>query len=230
MAGDRNFHEPRRTFKFSIRRYRGRQTYKNANGDQLWLNINKVPLFDGKGKIIGVLGTMEDITEQVNLENKLRSNNQKYKSLIETTNTAYIILNKELEIMEANNIFLQILGADSLYACLGKPISLWTAPKYSEQLNTAFKDLLKGKAINDLELCLISEKNNVVNVSLYANIIENGNITIFCLVRNIDARKTIESEKYIKEQKKRDKLKQNIFALRSQIKNKVDSFNEDKGN
>ncbi|MEZ4692722.1 MAG: PAS domain-containing sensor histidine kinase [Aliarcobacter sp.] len=37
------------------------------------LNTSKVPLFDDKGKIIGVLGVSEDITEQVNNQNKIKT-------------------------------------------------------------------------------------------------------------------------------------------------------------
>lgn len=203
-----------------------RQTIKNASGEQLWFNVNKIPLRDADGKIIGILGTMEDITEQVRLEEKLINNNLKYKSLIESTNTAYIILNEQLEIMEANIIFLQLIRSNTLYDILGKCIALWISPKYTKIFEDAFKSLLKGNPINDLELHLLNEKNDIVCVSLHANIIENGNTKVFCLVRNISARKVQESEKYIKEQKKKDKLKQNILSLRSQINNKIQKFEE----
>lgn len=204
--------------------FKNRQTYKNAKGEQLWLNITKVPLHDADGNIMGVLGTMEDITEQVNLENKLKSNNMKYKSLIESTNTAYIILNKELEIMEANDVFTALIGSNSLYSCLGKSLSLWIAPKFAKTFEKAIKDLFDGSSINDLELYLVTDQNTLICVTLNANIIENGDTKIFCLVRNIAARKNLESEKYIKEEKKKDKLKQNIMALRLKLKNKIRSF------
>ena len=34
--------------------------------------VNKVPLFDGKGKLIGTLGTSQDISSRINLENQLK--------------------------------------------------------------------------------------------------------------------------------------------------------------
>jgi two-component system cell cycle sensor histidine kinase/response regulator CckA len=204
--------------------FQERQTMKNAQGHQLWLNIHKVPLHDENNQIIGVLGTMEDITAQVNLEQKLRNNNIKYKSLIESTNTAYMILNESLEIMEANNIFMKLLNSDSLYACLGKPISLWIAPKFQEIFIDAFNGLFKGDAINDLEMHLVTEKDEIVCVSINANIIENGDIKIFCLVRNIAARKAVESEKYIKKEKKRDKLKQDIANIKQSLNDDITEF------
>jgi len=204
--------------------YKNKQSLKNTEGEELWFNINRVPLYDSDSKIIGILGTMENITEQVNLEIKLISNNEKYKSLIESTNTAYMILNEQLEIMETNVIFLQILRAKALYDIIGRPIFLWIAPKYSKIFEDSFQNLLKGNAINDLELHLLNEKNDIVCVSLHANLIENGSKKIFCLVRNISARKAQESEKFIKEQKKKDKLRQNILALKAQISNNIKKF------
>ena len=43
----------------------------NDEGDSVWLDINKVPLPDEKGKVMGTLSTAEDVTRKVNLERQL---------------------------------------------------------------------------------------------------------------------------------------------------------------
>ncbi|MBU6409673.1 MAG: response regulator, partial [Verrucomicrobia bacterium] len=43
-----------------------------ADGSTGWLRTSKVPLFDKDGKVIGVLGTYEDVTEHKRLEEQLR--------------------------------------------------------------------------------------------------------------------------------------------------------------
>lgn len=43
-----------------------------ADGKQAWLDTNKVPLLDARGRIVGVMGTYEDITERVQAELALR--------------------------------------------------------------------------------------------------------------------------------------------------------------
>ena len=43
-----------------------------ANGKVAWLQTNKVPLFDANNKVIGVLGTYQNITEQIEARESLR--------------------------------------------------------------------------------------------------------------------------------------------------------------
>ena len=42
----------------------------NAEGKTLWIDTNKVPLHDGEGKVMGILGTFEDITVRKRLEDE----------------------------------------------------------------------------------------------------------------------------------------------------------------
>ncbi|HIE03044.1 MAG TPA: PAS domain S-box protein [Thiotrichaceae bacterium] len=43
---------------------------QNANGSVLWTETNKMPLHDVNGKVVGILGTMADITERQTAEEK----------------------------------------------------------------------------------------------------------------------------------------------------------------
>ena len=45
-------------------------------GEESWINTNKVPLKNDKGKITGVLGTYVDITDRKNIEKKLEERKQ----------------------------------------------------------------------------------------------------------------------------------------------------------
>ncbi|MEL7036341.1 MAG: PAS domain S-box protein [Cyanobacteria bacterium J06592_8] len=49
---------------------------QKANGKQAWLETNKIPLHDLEGNVIGILGTVEDITERKQVEETLRTLNQ----------------------------------------------------------------------------------------------------------------------------------------------------------
>jgi signal transduction histidine kinase len=43
-----------------------------ADGKLAWLDTNKIPLVDGDGNVVGILGTYEDITERIIAEDALR--------------------------------------------------------------------------------------------------------------------------------------------------------------
>ncbi|MEK7990995.1 MAG: PAS domain S-box protein, partial [Thiotrichaceae bacterium] len=46
-------------------------TYTGIDGELAWVDINKVPLHNSKGEVIGLLGTAEDITERKKAESEL---------------------------------------------------------------------------------------------------------------------------------------------------------------
>ncbi|MGP1385673.1 MAG: diguanylate cyclase [Thainema sp.] len=54
---------------------------QHANGQWLWTRVNKVPIPDEQGNVIGILGTIEDITASKLAEESLRSRNQELLTL-----------------------------------------------------------------------------------------------------------------------------------------------------
>lgn len=194
------------------------EVHKNAAGKEVYLDVNKVPLHDAEGNVIGVLGTFEDVTTKVSLAKKLRENAQKYMKLIEATNTAYIILDARLQIIDANNIFSELMGFQSVEQSLGQSLRSWIASMDIEQFDFSFSRVLNGVAVNDLEMNLVNEDHNNITVTINANTIENGGKKIFCLIRNVSHRKIEEKKKYIEQQKKKDRIKQNIVEIRDKLK------------
>ncbi len=55
---------------------------KQADGSEKWLKTNKILLRDSENKIIGLVGTFEDITEKVELEKQLKDQTQNLESLV----------------------------------------------------------------------------------------------------------------------------------------------------
>jgi PAS domain S-box-containing protein len=51
--------------------YHMRWTIKRSHNDKVWLKVNRVPLHDHAGMVMGVLSTAEDITQNIKLQNKL---------------------------------------------------------------------------------------------------------------------------------------------------------------
>ncbi|TVR11167.1 MAG: response regulator [Phormidium sp. GEM2.Bin31] len=53
-----------------------------ADGRGIWLDINKLPIHDEKGDVIGVLGVLEDITQRKLAEEALQAEKQKSEHLL----------------------------------------------------------------------------------------------------------------------------------------------------
>lgn len=68
------------------------------DGEILWLNTSKIPLHDANGRIIGILGTIEDITEEKRTEQLLRNFNER---LTEKVNSRTQELEEKTRLLQA---------------------------------------------------------------------------------------------------------------------------------
>lgn len=211
--------------------YQKVEHYLNEDGSKTWYNVNRVPLNDKKGNVVGILGTMEDISGIIDLQKKISENNAKHKSLIESTNTAYMILDINGSVIEANDIFLQMMECKDT-DLKGKSPRSHVVANDIKLFDEAFAELIKGNQVNDLEIGFKTcTEDKVVYTSISANLIENGNTKIFCLVRDISHKKKKEDTERIVERRRKDTIKQNILSIRDQLRGsslfETDSENEE---
>jgi two-component system, cell cycle sensor histidine kinase and response regulator CckA len=85
-----------------------------SGGSELrWLRTSKVPLHDKAGRVIGVLGTYEDITERKNAEQALRQAEEKYRNIVENAVEGIFQSSPDGHILDANPAFARMLGFDT---------------------------------------------------------------------------------------------------------------------
>ncbi|MGB5966762.1 MAG: PAS domain-containing protein, partial [Spirulinaceae cyanobacterium] len=91
-----------------------------ANGKQTWLETNKVPLHDAQGKVIGILGTFQDVTERKKSEEALQSLNTELKDsrkflqlLINSIPECVFWKDRASVYLGCNQRFAEIAGVDS---------------------------------------------------------------------------------------------------------------------
>jgi PAS domain S-box-containing protein len=60
-----------------------------ADGNQAWFEINRMPLLDLKGYVVGILVTYEDITIRKTAEEKLKASEEKYRGILDTIKEGY---------------------------------------------------------------------------------------------------------------------------------------------
>jgi hypothetical protein len=93
---------------------------QQADGKQLWIDTNKVPLHDFEGNVIGILGTFEDITNRKQAEEALKKANEQLEIKVEERTALLQAINEELnreikervaaqEALQATNQTLQTL-------------------------------------------------------------------------------------------------------------------------
>jgi two-component system, cell cycle sensor histidine kinase and response regulator CckA len=82
-------------------------------GAQRWLRTSKVPLHDKEGRVVGVLGTYEDITERKHAEAALRQAEEKYRNIVENAVEGIFQSTPEGRVIEANPALARMLGYES---------------------------------------------------------------------------------------------------------------------
>ncbi len=87
--------------------YRIIEPLQQADGTQTWVETNKIPLRDPSGKVIGILGTYEEITER----KRAASEQARLLKIVESSlNEIYIFNRQDLRLQYANAGALRNLG------------------------------------------------------------------------------------------------------------------------
>jgi PAS domain S-box-containing protein len=174
-----------------------------ANGKQAWLDTNKIPLCNLEGKVIGILGTYEDITERQAAENML----QKYKILINNMSDLAYICDTEGNVLFLNNAFIDLSGRLP-EEFIGKSF----APLFDEEnLKKAMDLYTKTLEGNNLKREVSFKDTGIIcefnNLPLRDN--QGCIIGIIGIARNITERKMMEENlrKLNAELQEQDKIK-----------------------
>jgi len=83
----------------------------NCTGEYIWLYNKATPLHNLSGEFLGYVGLCVDITEQRTIEESLRTNKERYKSLLKNSSEGIFVLEPYSQnIQEVNDRFLAMLG------------------------------------------------------------------------------------------------------------------------
>lgn len=150
---------------------------------------------DPTNPLEGSIWMLQDISERKNAEEALRKSEEKYRKLIETTNTGFVILNKDGIVVDANLKYSEITGLQNPKDIVGKQILEWTA-EYDKARNLdGFEICLQQGFIQNLELDYCDKYGKIIPVEINASVIqsEEGPM-VLALCRDISERKEAEEK------------------------------------
>ena len=135
------------------------------DGRQLWLSTSKVPLRDAEGKIFGVLGAYEDITERLRDKRLLEAANVQLKEQSEYLNSIYQAMDSVgLTVckMDENDCHIESFnpGAEYMFGyreeeVVGKSIALIYAPELVEPVSDRIEKLRRGDSLRSVNYTLV---------------------------------------------------------------------------
>jgi PAS domain S-box-containing protein len=129
-------------------------------------------------------------------EAELRENEEKYRGLIETTNTGYVIVDAEGKVLDANSEYARLTGYNDIKEILGRSVIEWTAEDDQRKNAAALEQCLKTGFVKHLELDYVGRDGWFMPVEMNATAISTSEgVKFLGLVRDISDRRRVEDEK-----------------------------------
>jgi len=153
------------------------------------------PVIGGKGQVISVLANSKDITERRLAESVLKASEEKYRALVETTGTGYLILDVEGKVIDANAEYVRLTGYSKLEEIVGRSVLEWTAVYETEKNAAAVAQCARDGFIKNLVIDYVDRHDRITPVEINAKVIGQGDfVQIISLCRDITERKQAEDQ------------------------------------
>jgi PAS domain S-box-containing protein len=139
------------------------------------------------------LAAIRDITERQRSEEALKESEEKYRTLVETTDTGFLILDSQGKVIDANKEYVRLSGHISLAEILGKSVLDWTAAHDRERNRAAVITCLQQGYVRGLEIDYVDTAGRIIPIEINATVITAGKSSqIVSLCRDITERKQAE--------------------------------------
>jgi PAS domain S-box-containing protein len=125
----------------------------------------------------------------------VQESERKYKALVETTSTGFVILDQQGCVLDANAEYVRMTGRRSLDEIRGRSVVEWTAPHDLQRNAAAVRSCMQHGFVRGLQIEYQHPTGVVVPVLINATgTEEEGTRQIITIVRDMSDRKRLEDE------------------------------------
>ena len=182
--------------------WRGELFNRKKDGSMIRVHMTLNWLRDKDGRVIGCVGNAMDITERKKAEEELRESEEKYRALIETTDTGYLILDGAGRVIDANPEYVRLTGHKTLDEIVGRTVIEWTAAHDKERNAEEVKKCMEKGVVRNLEIDYVDKDGNITPIEVNAKVVETAEgVRILSLCRDITKRKRAEEALWESEKK-----------------------------
>ncbi len=151
-----------------------------------------------------LLDMMRDITDRKRTESvsdqcaemELRESEEKYRRLVETTGTGYLIIDDQGRVTDANQQYVHLTGRQGLEDVIGHSVLEWTAPHDLERNASEVRRCIEQGFVRNLEIDYVTPSGQVIPIEINATVLRaSGTLRILALCRDIIERKQAEEER-----------------------------------
>lgn len=143
------------------------------------------------GRAIQVI--VRDVSQQRLQQALLRESERKYRALVETTGTGYVIFDRAGRVLDANREYLRLTGRPDLSQVIGHPVTAWTRPADRPRTEEALRRALGEGSIRHLETDYLGPGGQGLPVELNATVlVGSAGLQVIGLCRDISERRRAE--------------------------------------
>lgn len=188
-----------------------------SNEDHKIFDTIKVPIFHTNGQRKGLIVIGRDITDKKKIEQRLKDNEQLYRSLVENNTDAIINLDLNFNILSVNEATEKITGYCK-EELIKKPFSDLVDKKDQTKVTENFIDASKGKT-SRIEMSGIHKKRHSILLDIKSEPLRINEklVGIFTVVRDITAAK--EKEELIRKSEKLSVVGELACAVAHEVRN-----------
>jgi len=182
-------------------------TFLRKDGTRFDAEISSAVIRDDAGKPKTLMAVYRDITERKKSEAALVESEEKYRHLVETTDTGYLILDEDGRVVDANAEYVRISGHSDLREIIGRSVVEWTAPYDAKRNAEEVQKCLRKGQVRQLEVDYVRDDGMATPIEINASVVKTSQgKRILSLCRDITERRQAET-----------KLKREQQALRRMV-------------
>jgi len=180
----------KRVMETGVPEFRIKEHLRRSDGTEAWVETNKVPLYDVRGEIMGVLGTFEDITERQKAEEALRESEARNRAIREAQPDLMFLQGRDGTFLD-----FHAANSDLLYAprdeFLGKNMSEIFPEEFADTIMNLIDQVISTGRIKiyEYELSIAGQLR-----SFETRIVPCGEDKVLSIIRDITARKRMETD------------------------------------
>lgn len=155
--------------------------------------VRTAPFKGSKGTIGSGLLMAQDLSLYEGIQESLKITEERYKTLLDTTSTGYVMLDAEGKILDANREFTRLVHQDSPAALLGSSIINYIGENDRRQMLTTLGELLDGEPVRNRTFELKTPDDLNMSILLNASLIqERDSRYVMAVATDITAYRLLE--------------------------------------
>lgn len=167
------------------------------DGSTIWAEVRVSALRNREGELIGLVGITRDITEQKEMEEKLRESEERLRSILESSPDAIVMTEPDSTIVDCNSATLKMLNLSSKEEIIGRKGIDFIGAEELSKAEKNVQELLNAGVIKDVEYTITREDGRELVVEVSARALRDhfGNVAFFvATARDMTKRKQMEEE------------------------------------